>query len=249
MLRNISELTGYVLNARDGEIGRCKDFLFDDEHWTIRYMVADTGKWLPKRKVLVSPASIDEPNWKMRRLNVRLTKNQIENAPLLADEEPVTRQYERAWAKHFGQVAYWVGSGLWGMGPHPGALYAGAREDAAELERDPTSDPHLRSTKEVKGYHIRAKDGEIGHVHDFIVDDRTWTIRYLVIDTRNWLPGRKVLVSPRWVTDVMWGEREVDVNLSQDRVRNAPEYDPYAPINREYEARLYDFHGRPVYWD
>ncbi|MBK9166200.1 MAG: PRC-barrel domain-containing protein [Bryobacterales bacterium] len=109
-------------------------------------------------------------------------------------------------------------------------------------------DPHLRSVREVSGYRIRAADGEIGRVADFIVDTDGWAIRYLVVDTRNWLPGRKVLVAPRWVQSIDWGDRLVHVRLHREDIKNSPEFDPNEPVNREYEARLYDYYGRPRYW-
>ena len=109
-------------------------------------------------------------------------------------------------------------------------------------------DPHLRSVREVSGYHLAATDGELGHVEDFILDDETWSIRYVVIDTRNWLPGRQVLISPSWVREVDWGLRKVSVDMTKQQVKDSPEYDPKMPINREYEARLYDFYGRTRYW-
>ena len=104
------------------------------------------------------------------------------------------------------------------------------------------------STKEVSGYHIHAFDGSIGHVDDFIVDDESWVIRFLVVDTKNWLPGRKVLIAPLWVDAIDWESRQVRVDMTMEAVKNAPEFDPEAPINREYEERLYDYHGRPKYW-
>ncbi len=78
-----------------------------------------------------------------------------------------------------------------------------------------------------------------------MVNDRTWAIEWLVVDTRPWLPGGKVLVSPEWVETVQWAQRRVAIAMTVDQIRNSPKYDPAAPINRDYEARLYDFHGRP----
>lgn len=110
------------------------------------------------------------------------------------------------------------------------------------------ADPHLRSTREVIGYHIQANDGGIGHVDDFIAGGEDWVIRYMIVDTRNWLPGRKVLVAPTWVKRVDWAKRDVYVDLSRETIENSPEFDPSAPVNREYELRLYDYYGRPRYW-
>jgi len=146
----------------------------------------------------------------------------------------------------------WSGYGIWGTADVPSALYVQKEieeaEQEAEKEADETNDTHLRSAKEVMGYRIRTTDDEIGHVEDFIIDERPWTIRYMVVDTRNWLPGRKVLVAPDWIDSVDWLEKQVSVDLTKEQVKNSPEYDPAAPVNREYEMQLYDFYGRPKYW-
>lgn len=248
MLRSINELYNYVLQPEDGEIGRCKDFLFDDQLWTIRYMVADTGKWLPGRKVLVSPISLGEPNWPSQVFPIRLTKKQIEEAPGLDEDAPVSRQHEARWTRYYGWPHYWAGPGVWGTAEYPNALFTQKQLEETSEEGADDVDRHLRATKEVKGYHIDATDGEIGHVEDFIVDDETWTIRYVVVDTRNWLPGAKVLLSPVWVQSVSWPDRKVSVVVTTQEVKDSPKYDPSTPVNREYEVRLYDFYGRPKYW-
>ncbi|MDA3971437.1 MAG: PRC-barrel domain-containing protein [Desulfobulbaceae bacterium] len=249
MLRNVKEIHNYVLEAKDGEIGRCKHFLFDDELWTIRYMVADTGKWLPGRKVLISPISLGEPDWNSRLFPLKLTKELIENSPALDSEAPVSRQYESKWFDYYAYPYYWGDTGIWGMEPYPGLLFSQKKEDT-EMEPDTAEgDPSLRSATEVRGYKIQATDDEIGHVEDFIFDDETWTIRYMVVDTRNWLPGRKVLVTPAWINSIDWKENKVSVDLTVEAIKNSPEYDPSAPVNREYEVRLYDFYGRPKYWE
>ena len=247
MLRSIKELHNYVLHAEDGEIGRCKDFLFDDRFWAIRYMVADTGKWLPGRKVIVSPISLGEPDWKSRVFPVRLTKKRIENAPGLDENAPVSRQYEISWTQYYGWPHYWGGTHVWGSYHLPGLLYEEKLPQKKIVQID-AGDDHLRSVDEVTGYHIQATDHKIGHVEDFIADSETWTIRYMVVDLLNWLPGRKVLVAPDWISSLDWAERKVFVDLTKEEVKDSPKYDPSAPVNREYEARLYDFYGRPEYW-
>ena len=109
-------------------------------------------------------------------------------------------------------------------------------------------DPHLRSTHDVSGYHIQAADGEIGHVEDFIIDDETWAIRYLVIDTRNWWPGKKVLVSPQWIERVSWDESKVFVNLSRETIKQSPEYTEESLLTRDYETGLHRHYNRQGYW-
>lgn len=239
---------GYLLRAKDGKIGRCKDFFYDDETWTIRYMVADTGKWLPGRKVVISPISLGKPDWDSKLFPVHLSKQQIEESPELDENAPVSRQYEIKHHEYFGWPSYWGGVDVWGMYAYPGFLYAEKNKEVVETDTE-NGDPHLRSAREVTGYHIQAVDGDIGHVEDFIVHDLSWRILYMVVDTRNWLPGgRKILVSPPWTESIDWVERKVKLNLSMEQIKEGPEYDPSAPVNREYEARLYDFYGRPKYW-
>ena len=249
MLRSTKELEGYTLDARNGEMGRCRDFLFDDEQWAVRYMVADTGRWLPDRKVLISPIFLGDPNWGSKRLQVDLTKEQVKESPPLSEDEPVSRQHEEAMFRFYGYPYYWVGNALWGPEATPGELKARVEEAVAPQEEKTEGDPHLRSVREVTGYHIQASDGEMGHVEDFILDDEFWTLRYMVVDTRNWLPGRKVLVAPSWVESFDWTENMASVSLTRQQIKESPRFDPREPINREYEGQLYDFYGRPVYWE
>jgi hypothetical protein len=254
MLRSLHELKNYTISAIDGKIGHCRDFLFDDEFWTVRYMVADTGKLLPRRKVLISPVSLDIPNWTNHQFPVNLSKEEIKKSPDLDSDAPVSRQYEMRHADVFNWPYYWVGGYAWGMESTPELFHARAKAASGKKNPDKSSEQgldkiHLRSVEEVTGYKIAAEDGNIGHVHDFIVDDDVWAIRYLVISTRNWLPGKKVIMSPGWISKIDWVYADVEVNLTVDSIKMAPEFDPSEPINREYETRLYDFYGRPKYWE
>jgi len=245
VLRNIVRLMGYALAAEDGEIGRCHDFLFDDRYWTVRYMVADTGTWLPGRKVLVSPIALGEPDWDAERFPVKLTRKKIEDSPPLEKDAPVSRQYEIKWFNYYGWPYYWVGEGLWGIDPYPHTLYGETGDESQEKEFEPEKS-HVRSVKEVTGYHIEASDGKIGHVEDFLVDEQAWSLRYLVVDTRNWLPGRKVLVKPSWVNSVDWADRRVSIALTIESIKNSPEYDPAVPLTPDYESRLHAHYNLPI---
>ena len=237
MLHNVKELYNYVLEAEDGEIGRCKDFLFDDSFWTIRYMVADTGNWLPGQKVLISPVSLGKPDWDSNLFPVWLTKKQIKDAPGLDEHLPVSRQYEIKSNKYYKWPYYWSEHETESKGslPYPLSMEKRLADRKNKIE---TGDSHLRSTIEVAGYYIHAEDGEIGHVEDFIVNDKDWSIRHMVLDTRNWLPGRKVLVTQASIESVDWGEKKVSISLTREQVKNSPEYDPSALVNREHERRL-----------
>jgi hypothetical protein len=248
MLNKAKILTDYKLDGLDGEIGRVKEFYFDDYHWTIRYLVADTGNWLTGRNVLISPYSLGKVDTKNRDIAVNLTKKQIENSPPLESKKPVSKQFEKDYFGFYELPIYWNGTYMWG--------------GSANIERDPEKqkkinrseekwDYRLRSTKEVDKYRIQAEDGDIGHVEDFIIDDETWAIRYLVVDTRNWLPGKKVFISTQWIQSVNWGDLKVIVKLSREAVMQSPEFPEYtngAMPSRDYEERLHKHYNMRGYW-
>ena len=255
MLRNVSTLKGSAVNATDGEIGHVEDTYFDDDTWTIRYLVVDTGTWLTSRKVLISPYSVTPPLGSNRIVDVSLTREQVRMSPDIDTHKPVSRQHEREYLGYYGYPTYWNGGDLWAMGDYPAMPPLTTppdyteRHEHLETEVNP-EDVHLRSTDNVAGYHIQASDDSIGHVEDFIFDDESWSIRYLVVDTRNWWPGgRKVLVATRWIDRIDWADRKVYTGLSRDAVKASPEYEESSTIDRAYEARLHDAYGREGYWD
>jgi sporulation protein YlmC with PRC-barrel domain len=244
MLRSLKGLLGYTVLATDGDIGTVHDFYFHDDTWTIRYLVVDTGHWLPGRKVLVPPGVLREPNWTTLAFPVELTREQVEKSPDIDTDKPISRQQELDLHLHFGWPAYWIDPGL---GPSPVVVPIAPIPEFAKSSGTATEekvDPRLRSLREVRGYHIHASDGEIGHVEDFVADDEFWVMRCLVADTRNWLPGKQVLIAPQWLREIRHWERKVDVSLTRENIRNCPEFDPAAPVNRGYDARLYDYSVR-----
>ena len=259
---SIKNLRGDTIHATDGDFGSVDDFLFDDQNWAIRYLVVDTGKWLPGRRVLISPASLQTQR-APDELTTSLSKEQIKNSPDVYTDQPVSRQREAEYLNYYGYPYYWRGPALWGTTAYPfyagGAMpmgypdrVSGSAGSAAApgIERLPEAeDTHLRSAVEVMGYHIEATDGEIGHVEDFIVDDKSWVIRYMIVDTVNWWPGKQVVVAPEWITGVSWTNSRVNVDLSRQKIKNAPEYDPKTMVSREYEDRLYEYYSRPKYWE
>jgi hypothetical protein len=245
MLNNATELLGHKLDSLDGEIGKVKDFYFDDRHWTIRYLVADTGGWLSDRQVLISPYALVAMNKEEKNIAIDLTKKQIEDSPTLDSNKPVSHQFEQAYYGHYLYPRYWGGPCRWGPHPYP---MRDREQWEKSIHRAKSWDPHLRSTYAVTGHHIQALDGEVGHVEDFIIDDETWAIRYLVVDTHNWWPGKKVLVSPQWIERVSWGERKVFVNLSREAIKQSPEYTEETLLTRDYETGLHRHYKRQTYW-
>jgi hypothetical protein len=254
MLRNVTYLKGFTIRARDGEIGTLDQFYFDDETWAIRYLVVNAGDWLGGRLVLVSPLALRQAEWQSKRLDVALTKKQIEDSPPIDTHKPVSRQHEALYLGYYGYPYYWGGPNLWGLASYPAGLTV-EREAVTEAEAlqaragKESADSHLRSTDEVTGYHLEAEDGAVGHVKDFLVDDETWAIRYLEVDTRNWWPGKKVLVSPQWIDNVSWPDSKVYVDLTRETIKNAPEWLESMTVTREYENRLFDYYDRSPYWE
>ncbi len=251
MKRTINNLAGFTLGATDGEIGKVKDFYFDDVTWTIRYLVVETGNWLSNRKVLISPEALLQCDWANETFPVNLTKAQIEKSPDIDTDQPVSRQQEMELYAHYPWTNYW-GGGLWagGMGitgmmmPMSSLSMDDAVNSKNAPDAEANGDPHLRSAKSVQGYDIHALDDTIGDVEDFIIDDNNWAIQYMVVDTGNWFPGKKVILSPNWIKEINWGNSEVTVNALAEQVKNSPEYDASKHVSTEYEANLQNYYGR-----
>ena len=262
MLRNLKDLENYKISATDGEIGHVKDFYFEDDAWAVRYFVVDAGTWLSSRKVLISPISVHHPDWQAQTLPVSITKEQVKNSPNIDTDKPVSRQNEVEYLGHYGYPYYWGGMGLWGEGLYPYAMAPGYADDGVDrIEREQAleaylrderarhrnDNPHLASYNTVTGYHLHANDGDIGHVSGFLVDDQTWAIRYLVIDTSNWWVGHKVLIAPQWIKSVNWSDKTVSVDLSRESIKTAPPYDAVLNWSDDQAVKLSEHYRRSNY--
>lgn len=257
MLRSFNHIRGYAIHASDGEIGSLRDLYFDDLSTAVRYFVVDTGTWWPGKRVLLAPAAIGGVDAERREIVTGLTRRQVEDSPPVETEKPVSRQQEMELHTYYGWQPYWavppmVGSlaPFWGPATpataYPRSGDSRVAEEVAARERE-RSDPHLHSAREVEGYHVAATDGEIGHVEDFLIDDRDWAIHLLSIDTGNWLPGRKVVISPAWLRGIDWTEQRILVDLSRRQIEDSPEYDPALTPDEGYMAQLAAHYGRPWY--
>ncbi|PKL40215.1 MAG: photosystem reaction center subunit H [Candidatus Riflebacteria bacterium HGW-Riflebacteria-1] len=247
MLYKAQALIGYTLKGIDGEFGTVKEFYFDDQHWTIRYLIAETGTWLADRQVLISPYALTDVNIVERHINVNLTKEQIEGSPAISNDKPVSQQFEDNYYKHYGWPIYYGGSSMWGWGAYP-YVPTDRKETQEPNHHEKRWNPSLRSTKDVSTYYIQASDGEIGHVEDFIIDDEAWAIRYMVVDTKNWWPGKRVLVATQWIDRISWSEAKVFVKLSLETIKQSPAYTDEFLLTRDYETQLHKHYKRPGYW-
>jgi hypothetical protein len=259
MLHSLDALRHYTIGATDGDIGTVDDLLFDDQTSLVRWVVVDTGTWLSGRKVLLAPQAFGPPDHAGRRLPTSLTREQVESSPDISTHRPISRQAEAVVHDYYAWEPYWhsappVYAYPWGglplaardVEPAPGTDPV-EREIEARLHEE--EDPHLRSARDIVGYYVHASDGDIGHVEDLLYDEESRQIRYVVVDTRNWLPGRKVLVAIDWFKDINDVEQTITTSLSRVEIETSPEYDPTRTAGGgDYERRLHEHYGRRAYW-
>jgi uncharacterized protein YrrD len=266
MLRDMKDMEGFAIGATDGAIGQVRDFYFDDEAWVIRYFVVETGTWHSSSRVLISPISIGQPDWSARLLPAAITRDQVKNGPDIDTDKPISRQHEMGYLGYYGYPNYWGGGGLWGAGFYPDVLQGGLKVDDLKEANQPRrslmrtksrdksgetrrkNDLHLRSANNVMRYYVHATDGDIGHVQGILVEEKTWAIRYLVVNTSNWWLGHQVIIAPEWIDHIVWEDSKVVVALTREGVKDAPPYDSKAPLRREQERTLHAHHGQKGYW-
>jgi hypothetical protein len=263
MLRSVKNLEGYAIGGTDGEIGHAKDFYFDDRTWVVRYLVVDAGTWLSSRQVLISPIAIGRLESANRLLHVSLTKDQVKNSPEIDTDKPVSRQHEIAFLSYYGYPNYWGGGGYRGGGMRPNLTlpdeggFGSPRAIRLESEnafsmsdnerKHKGEDPHLRSSREIMQYHVHACDGDIGYVDGMLVDEQTWVIRYLVVNTGNWWLGNQFLAAPKWINHVSWDEATVFLKMTRYAIKWAPAYDPAGQVERIQEEELHEHYAQRGY--
>lgn len=251
MLRSVKDLERCTIGATDGDIGSVQDFYFDDEQWVIRYLVVKAGTWLSTRQVLISPLSIREGSREADVVSSSLTRDQVKNSPSINTDQPVSRQYEKTYYNYYGYPYYWGGMGLWGGYSYPSMMmpslsHKSGESEIAREQRD-QQDQHLRSCNAVSGYHLHASDGEIGHVRGYLIDEKSWAIRFLIIDTSNWWLGHQVLIASEWIASVDWSRSSVTTDLTRQAVKESPPYDPELLLNAAGERSLYSHYERAPY--
>jgi len=198
VLHRAQKILGARIHAVDGDIGTLEDFYFEEDGWNVRYFLVDTGKWMSGKKVLLSPMDVKGP-WTMAEVPVSLTKEQVWNSPEFDPARHLSHDEEEKMLRHYGHASYWA-------------------EGAATTH-------NLRSTKQSTGYHLHASDGEIGHVDDFLIGENSWKIRYLLVDTSNWIGGRSVVVAAEALEGVDTDKGMLKVGATRDAVRHSPKFE------------------------
>lgn len=250
MLWNASAFNGYAIEASDGPLGTVSDLLFEDVGWAVRWLVVDTGNWLPGRKVLLPLTALGQPDQVSRKFPVALTMRQVQESPDIDTEHPVSRSVEAQIYNHYGRDPYW----------RPDSFPAGddtARPSAGLLPlpeltlldpivadpRPAAGDHHVRGVADAAQCEIQASDGAIGHVVELLVDDGSWHIRYIVVDTMNWWPGEKVLISPRSIQEIDWARRSVQLDVDRQKVKDSPPYDKSITVDGLYDELFLTYYG------
>lgn len=245
MLIRTSLLKNFQLRALDGDIGRARDFLFDDSNWAVRYMVANTAKWLLGQQVLITPQLLQSPDLSDEKMPLKITREELEQAPPIEEDQPVSRQYEQAYADYFSHSYYWVGGSVWGLGVTPYDRLPPAEQARVPMEPGASGkgDEHLRSAEEVIGYRVYAGDQHLGYVDDFVVDTHDWKLILVGIDTHKWLPGKHFMLPVAWATDISWVDRSLTVDVDAERLKSAPEFLDDL-VDAKTVAQLYQHYGR-----
>jgi hypothetical protein len=223
------KVIGAAIRATDGDIGTLEDFYFEEDRWTVRYLLVDTGKYFTGKKVLLSPMSV-RGAWGMRGIPVALTKDQVFNSPGFDPVLPWTRDRESQILGYYGYPSYWGFDSVWGTYENPAALVTAPAAEAAPSSRTSTAtmDPEaadLRSVRKSTGYHLHATDGEIGHVDDFLIGEESWRIRYMLVDTSNWIGGRSVIVASSACDEIDKTHGRLHLAATREEVKNAPSFE------------------------
>ena len=245
MLYRVKSIDNFTICSKDGTIGKIKELLFDDQKWDVRYMVADTGNWLPGRKVLISPEFMLELSQEKQCVNVDLIKKQIKDSPPLTSDVPVDRQRDKDYWGFFSLPESPL-TKLPADQPDQEAL--NRRELHERFEEEHSWDRHLRSTLAATGLTVEAPDGEVGQIEDFIIDDQTWSVRYFIVKTSDWWPGHQVLVAPPWISKMNWGSSKIFVGIDREPFKSLEEFKSIEMLTREYEIRLHASCNRIGYW-
>jgi PRC-barrel domain protein len=228
VLHLAQKIRGAAVHAVDGEIGSLEDFYFEEGHWVVRYLLVDTGKWLNGRRVLLSPMSVSG-EWNVTTIPLHLTREQVENSPRFDPQDLLSRETETQVLGYYGYPYYWGYDGVWGSFDNPGALLTAPTSDASSNRADERGiDPEsqrLRSIAKSTGYHLQALDGDIGHVDDFLIGEQSWRIRYLLVDTSNWIGGRSVLISSEAVDSVDRQHEKLHVSVTRNVIEHSPSFE------------------------
>jgi hypothetical protein len=240
-LRFDDTIKNMSIRATDGDIGKCVDLLFDERFWTARYLVVETGGWLSGKKVLIPIVSVDRIDLTRDRVELCSTMKQIEDAPGIDTDAPVSRRHEISILDYYAYSNYWALSGVWGGAADPMLLRNPLDSPEVTIPPETEGDPYLRSVEEIIGYQINTVDDDIGTIKECYVCPRNWFIKYIEVETGSWFSKQRVLLKSEVVSDVSWTDRTISGTLSRQDVENAPAFTP--PLTEALQADIDEYYA------
>jgi hypothetical protein len=247
MKRSIKELLGYSLHAKDGTKGTVRDFLFDEESWTIRYMRTGIGNMFVDKKVLIPRVFFGKPEQSKREFLIQMTKDEMKRSPKVEEHKPVSRKFEESLNQFYNIENYWSTSYAPSFGVPEMVVPQHHLKELPKTIKEPHVDSSLRSFQEVSGYLIECQDEKHGYMTDFIVEDENWKIVYIIIDIGNLFEtDKRVMLAVNWINEIDYKDQKIAINQTSKVLEKAPPFDPSSPVNSEYEKNIYDYYGRKV---
>lgn len=206
-MNNISlkQLLGYKISAIDGEIGKVKEFYFDETSWTVRYIIVETGSLFFGRKVMISTQAIIDAQWETEHFLTNMTIQQIENSPKVDDGKQLTRGQEILLNQHYNWKSYW---------------------DASIQKIADGSNSYLVHANDLTGYQLIASDGQVGNIKDLIVAKASWKINSIVIDAFKTSPAKEILLSPKWIKEINADRSAAVSDHTTAEIKSNPAYNP-----------------------
>jgi uncharacterized protein YrrD len=247
------------VDALDGYFGKIDEFYFEEKSWAVRYIIIIYG-FLHHVRKMISPSVIE--NMSTERIAVKLNIEQIKNSPDIDTQKPVSRELEEKIHKYYGWPNYWTyppytntyGTALYpGFGlsyPYSMPLYRDRDKIHEEMNKDIKNiQSNLRSTKELIGYSAKSRNQYIGRIKDYLVDDKSWALRYTIIDTDSFLSGKKIIIASHWAIDIDWFSKTIFFDIDEQVIKNGPSYENSMVLDRDFESRIFDYYNKPYYWE
>ena len=222
MLHSLNATKNYKLITLDGEMGYCKDFLFNDEQWNLHYLLADTHRWFPGgQKMLIHTRAISKIDAKKQEIHLNLSKQALQDSPSLMANDPISRAYEKTYMCYFDYASYHVGPDpldSYFTGVHPEQVKLAAAPDEPKSEKN-----HIHSAHFVEDYDLDDKDNKHGQISDFVFDDQNWDIQFLAIQLGNsFTHSKPVLLEPSELEKIDWPNQQVHVALPTTELLSCP---------------------------
>jgi hypothetical protein len=214
MLWGASSIRGYAVVATDGTSGTVADFIFEDQGWTIKWLVVETGAWFSGRRLFVPVSAFEHPDPETREFSLSMTLAELADCP----GRDLAELSDAETGAHFTEA-----------------------DMAGNQTTD--GGPHFRSLAVMHLASIEAADGEVGHAEDFLIDSADWQIKYLVVDTSDWWFGEKILISTRAITGIDTMHHVVTLDATRQFVKDGARFSPEQTVDGAFDESFETYFG------